>query len=115
MPPPSYTLPMPGELHYSDRSSRADEHMDEFCFYSEIRALYAICRVHSVTDDDGMLRIELELCAVANRSRAFEDPLPEGTIEDPPPPHSAQPKETSSSAVRVSSAPRAMPRWPSGT
>lgn len=65
--------------HLADRSFATDQHMDEFCFYSEARALYAVVRVRSIRDEAGLMRVVFELCAVANRGLAFKTCLPEGT------------------------------------
>ena len=65
--------------HLTDRSSAADQHMDEFCFYSEARALYAVGRVTSTQIKDGMLHVTIGLYAVAERGLGFKQRLDKGT------------------------------------
>ena len=70
-PSPAPTGPVMPPVTHHDCSATADEHIGELCFFSEIGALYAICRVESARERNEILEIQLELCAVANRSRAF--------------------------------------------
>jgi len=53
--------------------------MDEFCFYSEARALYAVGRVTSTQLKDEILDITIELYAVAERGLGFKHRLDKDT------------------------------------